>query len=308
MNPVIGAAVAKATALGAKYGPKAVMAGQKLTSYFSKEGAKKLGQQAVKAATSEGAKQAGKRALRDTVLYSAAEQVIPRALGQQAPDIKDTLVRQAAGNIIAEGATAGLTRAFPMPKGGGLLDASGKAMKPQDKGLFGLPGMKPGDARKIGEVTGQIGGQAIAQTVLPGEQANPFLPSTYMQDEVPTAAYGNLEDQYMGGQMSPQQEQQFEALDNQLFGRGPMTATGATKFTAEPEYAEVVRPSTTDLSNVQAQQAMAERERYAYELQLAQIKNQPKHTYMHYESANPAVLGSEIAGKTFSNMKIPQYG
>ena len=279
MNPVIGAAVAKATALGAKYGPKAVMAGQKLASYFSKEGAKKLGQQAVKAATSEGAKQAGKRALRDTVLYSAAEQVIPRALGQQAPDIKDTLVRQAAGNIIAEGATAGLTRAFPMPKGGGLLDASGKAMKPQDKGLFGLPGMKPGDARKIGEVTGQIGGQAIAQTVLPGEQANPFLPSTYMQEE--------------------------EGIP---LGVGPTTATGATKFTAEPEYAEVVRPSTTDLSNVQAQQAMAERERYAYELQLAQIKNQPKHTYMHYESANPAALGAEMASKTFSNMKIPQYG
>jgi len=279
MNPVIGAAVAKATALGAKYGPKAVMAGQKLASYFSKEGAKKLGQQAVRAATSEGAKQAGKRALRDTVLYSAAEQVIPRALGQQAPDIKDTLVRQAAGNIIAEGATAGLTRAFPMPKGGGLLDASGKAMKPQDKGLFGLPGMKPGDARKIGEVTGQIGGQAIAQTVLPGEQANPFLPSTYMQEE--------------------------EGIP---LGVGPTTATGATKFTAEPEYAEVVRPSTTDLSNIQASEAMAERERYAYELQLAQIKNQPKHTYMHYESANPAALGAEMASKTFSNMKIPQYG
>ena len=276
---MIGAAVAKATALGAKYGPKAVMAGQKLASYFSKEGAKKLGQQAVKAATSEGAKQAGKRALRDTVLYSAAEQVIPRALGQQAPDIKDTLVRQAAGNIIAEGATAGLTRAFPMPKGGGLLDASGKAMKPQEKGLFGLPGMKPGDARKIGEVTGQIGGQAIAQTVLPGEQANPFLPSTYMQEE--------------------------EGIP---LGVGPTTATGATKFTAEPEYAEVVRPSTTDLSNIQASEAIAERERYAYELQLAQIKNQPKHTYMHYESANPAALGAEMASKTFSNMKIPQYG
>ena len=279
MNPVIGAAVAKATALGAKYGPKAVMAGQKLASYFSKEGAKKLGQQAVRAATSEGVKQAGKRALRDTVLYSAAEQVIPRALGQQAPDIKDTLVRQAAGNIIAEGATAGLTRAFPMPKGGGLLDASGKAMKPQDKGLFGLPGMKPGDARKIGEVTGQIGGQAIAQTVLPGEQANPFLPSTYMQEE--------------------------EGIP---LGVGPTTATGATKFTAEPEYAEVVRPSTTDLSNIQASEAMAEREKYAYELQLAQIKNQAKHTYMHYESANPAALGAEMASKTFSNMKIPQYG
>jgi len=284
MNPAIAAVVAKATALGAKYGPqavaagkKAVMAGQKLGTYFTKEGATKLGQQAVKAATSEGAQQAGKRVLRDTLLYTAAEQGIPRALGQQAPDIRDTLVRQATGNIIAEGATAGLSKAFPMPKGGGLLDASGNPMRPQEKGLFGLPGMKPGDARKIGEVTGQIGGQAIAQTVLPGEQANPFLPSTYMQEEG----------------------------DMQNYEVGP---TGAYRVPSEPESAEVVRPSTTDLSNVQASEAIAAREKYAYQLQLAQIQAQPKHTYMHYESANPGVMGAEIAGKTFSNMKVPQYG
>jgi len=284
MNPAIAAVVAKATALGAKYGPqavaagkKAVMAGQKLGTYFTKEGATKLGQQAVKAATSEGAQQAGKRVLRDTLLYTAAEQGIPRALGQQAPDIRDTLVRQATGNIIAEGATAGLSKAFPMPKGGGLLDASGNPMRPQEKGLFGLPGMKPGDARKIGEVTGQIGGQAIAQTVLPGEQANPFLPSTYMQEEG----------------------------DMQNYEVGP---TGAYRVPSEPESAEIVRPSTTDLSNVQASEAIAAREKYAYQLQLAQIQAQPKHTYMHYESANPGVMGAEIAGKTFSNMKVPQYG
>ena len=284
MNPAIAAVVAKATALGAKYGPqavaagkKAVMAGQKLGTYFTKEGATKLGQQAVKAATSEGAQQAGKRVLRDTLLYTAAEQGIPRALGQQAPDIRDTLVRQATGNIIAEGATAGLSKAFPMPKGGGLLDASGNPMRPQEKGLFGLPGMKPTDARKIGEVTGQIGGQAIAQTVLPGEQANPFLPSTYMQEEG----------------------------DMQNYEVGP---TGAYRVPSEPESAEIVRPSTTDLSNVQASEAIAAREKYAYQLQLAQIQAQPKHTYMHYESANPGVMGAEIAGKTFSNMKVPQYG
>ena len=284
MNPAIAAVIGKATALGAKYGPqavaagkKAVMAGQKLGTYFTKEGATKLGQQAVKAATSEGAQQAGKRVLRDTLLYTAAEQGIPRALGQQAPDIRDTLVRQATGNIIAEGATAGLAKAFPMPKGGGLLDASGNPMRPQEKGLFGLPGMKPADARKIGEVTGQIGGQAIAQTVLPGEQANPFLPSTYMQEEG----------------------------DMQNYEVGP---TGAYRVPSEPESAQIVRPSTTDLSNVQASEAIAAREKYAYQLQLAQIEAQPKHTYMHYESANPGVMGAEIAGKTFSNIKVPQYG
>ena len=128
--------------------------------------------------------------------------------------------------------------------------------------------MKAGTARKIGEVTGQIGGQAFAQAALPGDQPNPFVP----------------------------------------LGNGPTTPTGATKFTQEPESAQVVRPSTTDLSNVQASEAIAAREKYAYELQLAQIQSQPKHTYMHYESANPSVAGADIAAKRFSSMKTPQYG
>ena len=239
------------------------MAGTKLAEFFTKEGIKKAGQQAVKAATSEGVKQAGKRALRDTLLYTAAEQAIPRALGQDAPDIRDTLVRQASGNILAEGVTAGL----------------------KGRSFFGEKGMKKGTARKIGEVAGQIGGQAIAQRVLPGEQVNPFVPSTYTEERETT----------------------FEA--SIPLGVGPTTATGATKFTAEPEYNEVVRPSTTDLSNVQASEAMAERERYAYELQLAQIKNQPKHTYMHYDTGNQAaMMGAEMALKRGSSLKTPQYG
>ena len=222
----------KATSVAKKVGEKTVMAGEKLGPYFSspqafKEGATQLGQmgveRAVKAAKSEGVQQAGKRALRDTLLYSAAEQAIPRALGQEAPDLRDTLVRQATGNILAEGVTAGL----------------------KGRSFFGEKGMEAGTARKIGEVTGQIGGQAIAQTVLPGKQENPFLPSTYMQEEgVP-------------------------------LGAGPTTATGATKFTAEPEYNQVVRPSTADLSGVQAREALSERERYEYRLMLAQIDKQP---------------------------------
>ena len=227
MNPAIAAVLTKATALGAKYGPKAVeagkkavMAGQKLGSYFTspeafKAGATQLGEQAVKAATSEGVQQAGKRALRDTLLYSAAEQVIPRALGQDAPDIRDTLVRQASGNVLAEGVTAGL----------------------KGRSFFGERGMKAGTARKIGEVTGQIGGQAFAQAVLPGEQANPFIPTD--------------------------------------FGEGPKTTTGATKFTAEPESAQIVRSSTTDLSGIQASEALSERERYEYRLKLAQAEKMP---------------------------------
>ena len=227
----------KATAAAKKVGEKTVMAGEKLGPYFSsrqafKEGATQLGQmgveRAVKAAKSEGVQQAGKRALRDTLLYSAAEQAIPRALGQEAPSLTDTLVRQATGNIIAEGATAGLKKAFPMRATGSDPEQLNLFTgKKEGKNFLDLPGLSAGDARKIGEVTGQIGGQAIAQTVLPGKQANPFLPSTYMQEEgVP-------------------------------LGAGPTTPTGATKFTAEPEYNQVVRPSTADLSGVQAREAFS---------------------------------------------------
>ena len=189
----VAAGVAAAKAFGTK------MAGTKLGQYL----------------VSEGAKQAGKRALRDTLLYSAAEQVIPRALGQDAPDLRDTLVRQASGNILAEGVTAGL----------------------KGRSFFGERGMKAGTARKIGEVTGQIGGQAFAQAALPGEQTNPFIPTD--------------------------------------FGEGPKTATGATKITAEPESAQVVRPSTTDLSSVQAKEALSEKERYEYRLKLAMAEKMP---------------------------------
>ena len=191
--------IGAAAKVAAKAAPAIKMAGTKLGEFFAKEGVK----------------QAGKRALRDTLLYSAAEQVIPRALGQDAPDIRDTLVRQASGNILAEGVTAGL----------------------KGRSFFGERGMKAGTARKIGEVTGQIGGQAFAQAALPGEQTNPFIPTD--------------------------------------FGEGPKTATGATKITAEPESAQVVRPSTTDLSNVQAKEALSEKERYEYRLKLAMAEKMP---------------------------------
>ena len=224
----VAAGVAAAKAFGTK------MAGTKLGQYLASEGVKK------------GVKEAGKRAVRDTVLYTAAEQVIPRALGADAPPLRDTLVRQATGNIIAEGATAGLKKAFPMRATGSDPEQLNLFTgKKEGKNFLDLPGLSAGDARKIGEVTGQIGGQAIAQTVLPGKQANPFLPSTYMQEEgVP-------------------------------LGAGPTTPTGATKFTAEPEYNQVVRPSTADLSGVQAREALSERERYEYRLMLAQIDKQP---------------------------------
>ena len=62
------------------------------------------------------------------------------------------------------------------------------------------------------------------------------------------------------------------------------TPTGATIAAQEPESVEVIKPSTRDLSGVQAQEALSEREKYEYQLKIAQIKNQPSHTYMHYQT------------------------
>jgi len=62
------------------------------------------------------------------------------------------------------------------------------------------------------------------------------------------------------------------------------TPTGATVGSQEPESIDIIKPTTRDLSGVQAQEALSEREKYAYQLKIAQIKNQPTHTYMHYQT------------------------
>ncbi len=62
------------------------------------------------------------------------------------------------------------------------------------------------------------------------------------------------------------------------------TPTGATVGSQEPESIDIIKPSTKDLSGVQAQEALSEREKHAYQLKIAQIKNQPTHTYMHYQT------------------------
>ena len=62
------------------------------------------------------------------------------------------------------------------------------------------------------------------------------------------------------------------------------TPTGATIAAQEPESVDIIKPSTRDLSGVQAQEALSEREKYEYQLKIAQIKNQPSHTYMHYQT------------------------
>ena len=85
------------------------------------------------------------------------------------------------------------------------------------------------------------------------------------------------------------------------------TPTGATVASQEPESVEVIKPSTRDLSGVQAQEALSEREKYEYQLKIAQIKNQPTHTYMHYQTERPPM---DIGAYAQSRMKMvgtPDY-
>jgi len=141
----------------------------------------------------------------------AAEQIAPRLMGKQAPNLGESVVRQAASQGIGMPVSAGLQAG----------------------------GVNPVIAGFGGQLAGQAAGQFATDTILPGKQQYPVN-----------------------------------------FGEGPTTPTGATKFTAEPEYSQVVRPSTKDLSAVQAQEAITEREKYEYRLKLAQIEKMPS-TVMH---------------------------
>ena len=235
--------------------------------------------------TSEGVKDAAKRAARDTAIYTAAEQVIPRVFGQEAPDIKETLVRQATGNVIAEGVTGGLQTAFPN---------TGMVGKPNAKGQvnFGPSGIDPRMARSIGELAGQAGGQAITQRVFPGDQQYPFLAS----DGTPTkdqryGEYADLEDRSMdaalgkpGISYTEQDEKRLTQLDQELYGVAPqaerpghpVSPTGAIPATHEPESAQVHRRDYHDLIFQKQLEAEADRQHYANRIALANAQNAPR--------------------------------
>ena len=91
------------------------------------------------------------------------------------------------------------------------------------------------------------------------------------------------------------------------------TPTGATIASQEPESVDIIKPSTKDLSGVQAQQALSERDKYEYQLKIAQIKNQPSHTYMHYQTEptpmNPQQFVSDAFKGAYSgNLSQVDYG
>jgi len=202
--------------------PEAIKSGAKAVGDVASDATARVGKEAVRAgiraggkAGGQGVKNIGRMATSPYAIQTgvgiAAEQIAPRLMGRQAPNLGESVVRQATSQGIGMPVSAGLQ----------------------------LGGVNPTIAGFGGQLAGQVAGQFATDAILPGRQQYP--------------------------------------VD---FGEGPTTPTGATKHTAEPEYSQVVRPSTQDLSSVQAQEAITEREKYEYRLKLAQIEKMPS-TVMH---------------------------
>ena len=187
------------------------------------------------------------RIARDTLAYTAAEQGIPRLLGVQAPPIQETLVRQAGSNIVAEGVTAGLGKAFP-----GTGEMIGYKKRGQQ--YFRPSGITPRLARGIGEFTGQVAGKQLAQSVLPGNQQYPFI-NTSQGVEQRIEHGGTLSAERPGHPVSP---------------------TGAIPASYEPESAQVQRRSSDDLIYQKQLDAQLDREHYLNRIALANAQNAPR--------------------------------
>ena len=226
-------------------GPGAVKAGAKAVGDVASKATGKVGEAAVGMGTkiggeagAQGVRNLGKMATSPYAMATgvgvAAEQLIPRAMGRQAPSLGESVVRQ------------GVSQGIGMPISAGLQ----------------LGGVNPAIAGFAGQLGGQVSGQLAADAILPGKQQYP--------------------------------------VD---FGEGPTTPTGATKHTMEPEYNEVVRPSTRDLSNVQAQEALSERDKYEYRLKMAQIEKMPS-TVMHM---SPDSNNQTLASLAQSMMRQASY-
>jgi hypothetical protein len=244
---------------------------------------------------------AAQRIARDTLAYTAAEQGVPRLLGVQAPPIEETLIRQAGGNIVAEGVTAGLGKAFP---GTGAMIAYKKG----GQQYFRPSGIDLKLARGIGEVTGQIAGKQLAQSVLPGNQQYPFLNTSQGKirdrddaiaelsqlagveylgkpkdlDPALKKALGNTENLKGWHKATLQADgtYNFEAsspTELQATRPGhPVSPTGAIPASYEPESSQVQRRSSEDLIYQKQLDAQLDREHYLNRIALANAQNQPR--------------------------------
>ena len=231
---------------GVMKGPETIKAGARFVGDATSKAAGKVGEAAVGVgakvggeAGAEGVRNLGRMASSpyavQTGIGVAAEQLVPRIMGQQPRSgLGESFLRQ------------GVSQGIGMPVSAGLMAG----------------GVNPSIATFGGQVAGQIAGAKATDAFLPGNQDYPVE-----------------------------------------FGEGPTTPTGATKFTAEPESAQVVRPSTTDLSGVQAREALSEREKYEYRLKMAQIEKMPS-TVMHM---SPDSNNQTLASLAQSMMRSTSY-
>ena len=198
----------------------------------------------------------------------AAEQLVPRIMGGVAPSLRESVVRQ------------GVSQGIGMPVSAGL--AAG--------------GVNPTIATFGGQLAGQVAGSKATQAFVPPKY------DTFGYTDAETGRNQKLgmirRDVFESEGLKP-----GDQFDIKAFGQGPTTPTGATKHTAEPEFTQVVRPSTSDLSGVQAREALSERDKYEYRLKLAQIEKMPS-TVMHM---SPDSAQQSLNSLAQSMMRVSNY-
>ena len=259
--------------------PGAVKAGAQAVGEAASQAAGQVGKEAVRTgiklggkAGGQGVKNVGKMMTSpyaiNTGVGIAAEQIAPRLMGGVAPSLKESVVRQGVGQGIG------------MPVGAGLRAG----------------GVNPTIAAFGGQLAGQLAGAKATQALVTPKY------DTFGYTDAETGRDQKLgmirRDVFESEGLKP-----GDQFDIKAFGQGPTTPTGATKHTAEPEYNEVVRPSTRDLSNVQAQEALSERDKYEYRLKMAQIEKMPS-TVMHM---SPDSNNQTLASLAQSMMRQASY-
>jgi hypothetical protein len=293
------------------------MAGQKLADFFSKEGIKQAGNVAKE--TAKGLYERRGEIGRELKRYATSGEAVrdigsdltavgqgimkgPEAIKAGAAAVGD-VASQATARVGKEAVRAGI-RAGGKSGGQGVKNLGRMAASPYavqtgigvaaEQLVPRIMGQQPRSG--LGESFLRQGvSQGIGMPVSAGLMAGGVNPSiaTFGGQVAGQIAGAKATDAFLPGKQDYPVE----------FGEGPTTPTGATKFTAEPESAQVVRPSTTDLSGVQAREALSEREKYEYRLKMAQIEKMPS-TVMHM---SPDSNNQTLASLAQSMMRSTSY-
>lgn len=293
------------------------MAGQKLADFFSKEGIKQAGNVAKE--TAKGLYERRGEIGRELKRYATSGEAVrdigsdltavgqgimkgPEAIKAGAAAVGD-VASQATARVGKEAVRAGI-RAGGKSGGQGVKNLGRMAASPYavqtgigvaaEQLVPRIVGQQPRSG--LGESFLRQGvSQGIGMPVSAGLMAGGVNPSiaTFGGQVAGQIAGAKATDAFLPGKQDYPVE----------FGEGPTTPTGATKFTAEPESAQVVRPSTTDLSGVQAREALSERDKYEYRLKMAQIEKMPS-TVMHM---SPDSNNQTLASLAQSMMRSTSY-